>query len=82
MPRCHRESERRLFEIAPTEGRRQRLQRVIDLRRSREVTQVCSRKMTHQNDHLAQGKCAAWMPRRARRPARGWDKDLARLRRG
>jgi len=44
-----------------------------NLRRSREVTQVCSRKMTHQNDHLAQGKCAAWMPRRARRPTRGWD---------
>src|ERR1035437_928690 len=42
------------------------------LRRSREVTQVCSRKVTHPNELLAQGKCAAWMPRRARRPARGW----------
>ena len=34
--------------------------------------------MTHQNDHLAQGKCAAWMPRRARRPARGWDTKTLR----
>jgi hypothetical protein len=48
------------------------------LRRSREVTQVCSRKVTHQNDDLAQGKWAAWMPRIARRPARGWDKKTLR----
>jgi hypothetical protein len=51
---------------------------ILILRRSREVTQVCSRKMTHQNDHLAQGKCAARMPRRVRRPARGWDTKTLR----
>src|ERR1017187_8566655 len=34
--------------------------------------------MTHQNDHLAQGRCVAWMPRRARRPVRGWDTKTLR----
>jgi hypothetical protein len=48
------------------------------LRRSREVTQVCSRKVTHQNGDLAQGKCAVWMARTARRPAREWDTKTLR----
>src|SRR5450759_5888229 len=49
-----------------------------ELRRSREVTQVCSRKVTHQNGDLAQGKCAVWMARTARRLARGWDTKTLR----
>jgi len=50
----------------------------VKLRRSREVTQVCSRKVTHQNGDLAQGKCAVWMARTARRLARGWDTKTLR----
>src|ERR1035438_9670064 len=31
-----------------------------------------------QNDHLVQGGCVAGMPRRARRPVRGWDTKTLR----
>src|ERR1035437_9869797 len=48
------------------------------LRRSREVTRVCSRKVTHQNGDLAQGKCAVLMARTAQRPDRGWDTKTLR----
>ena len=75
LPRKNRRLAKRNVEGEISPGLRKH---VIQLRRSREVTQVCSRKVTHQNDHLAQGKCAAWMPRRARRPARGWDTKTLR----
>jgi hypothetical protein len=41
------------------------------LRHSREMTRVCSRKVTHQNDHLAQGKRADWVARGAGDPLVG-----------
>ena len=38
----------------------------------------CSRKVTHQNDHLAQGKCAGWRPRRSRRADSVWETKTLR----
>ena len=48
------------------------------LRRSREVTQFYSRKVTHQNGDLALGKCADRMAGTAQQMARGWDAKTLR----